>query len=300
MTALAVTAVVLAGCNDFKVTTSGTTDPARLDYVESGVNFGKGVRIGDVVWAPVNVGSTKDDRKGAYYSFEDAMSCCPDGWRLPTRYEIEVLNLNHSYLETGYDGLKGQRFSGFEPLRSLVDDEYVDSPAIFLPASGYVAEDGLQYYDVGCYWSSDVVVSNEYGKYVVALQFSESGWSLRDFSAALKHSVRCVNSSTQLAVPSLSFDGYDYRVSSGGGMTGVKLNVKYSDGRDIPESEWALVRLDSEADWVTWLELSADASGEHIVRVTCTANTTGSERSTLVEARLFDEKASFSVTQSPQ
>ena len=59
-----ITAVAVGGATaTCTVTVISCTATPSVDYVADGVNYGKGIAIGDVVWAPVNCGYHKDDFK---------------------------------------------------------------------------------------------------------------------------------------------------------------------------------------------------------------------------------------------
>ena len=127
------------------------------DYVVDGKNYGKGVLIDGLVWAPVTAKN--------YTSHTGAQLNCPEGWRLPTRKELDQLIKNHSEFNNGYF------FTGSQPYSE-------DMPRIKLAASGrvYWPEDSdnesYQYKgDRGYYWSNDQV--GAYGGY--ALEFSKTG-----------------------------------------------------------------------------------------------------------------------------
>ena len=58
-----ITAVAVGGATaSCAITVKSCIEPS-VDYVADGVNYGKGIAIGDVVWAPVNCGYHKDDFK---------------------------------------------------------------------------------------------------------------------------------------------------------------------------------------------------------------------------------------------
>ena len=124
--------------------------PTQGDYIdENGNNFGSGVTIDGVTWAPVNCGATSEDMIGQYYTFDDAQSACPDGWRTPTSTELANLIVNNR--SATYKGWEGQWFSG--------SSKYTDGGvAVFFPKTGYkynafetefISDPGNGYY-----WSS--------------------------------------------------------------------------------------------------------------------------------------------------
>ena len=147
--------------------------PTEDDYVDdTGLNFGPGVIIDGITWAPVNSGSTENDFYGDYYYYYGLNyyrtgtvddSICPDGWRWPTKSELELLAANSSEFLT-YKGMRGRWFSGSTPYSEGV-------PAIFLPASGFINKKG---------YSEQILVYGYYmckkpvGNYVYVLQFGSS------------------------------------------------------------------------------------------------------------------------------
>lgn len=80
---------------------------------------------------------------------------CPDGWRLPTFSEMEMLSRNHSSTSV-LDGQKGFWYSG--------STEYSeDAGAIFLPSAGFLNYMGqpVMRTQVGRYWCSDLSPSSK-------------------------------------------------------------------------------------------------------------------------------------------
>lgn len=79
-------------------------------FIYGGVDYGEGIEIDHIIWAPVNCGVT-ERKYGNHYPIVKAWSACPDGWRLPLATEIDDLKKNGSGL-TLYNGTKGCWFSG--------------------------------------------------------------------------------------------------------------------------------------------------------------------------------------------
>ena len=137
----------------------------------------EGVVINGVKWATRNVGSTgtfvtNPQDYGEYYTWEEAQSACPSGWRLPTETELRGLG-------EGTWTTKGREFS-------------TAPNKIFLPAAGCISIIDFSLYDLGTggyYWSNP---ENSFdGAY--ALNF-DSGSTCGVFSYYKRHgfSVRCV------------------------------------------------------------------------------------------------------------
>ena len=122
-------------CKNSSKRTSITIIP---DYVE----------INGIKWATRNVGVSgwfvsKPEDSGGYFTFNDAQSACPAGWRTPTGRELESLSYVHS-IWTYINGVGGREFGSG-------DD------TIFFPAAGFrrssnstVSDKG----DIGSHWSS--------------------------------------------------------------------------------------------------------------------------------------------------
>jgi hypothetical protein len=132
-------------------------DALMPDFIYEGENYGKGVLIDGLVWAPVTLENYISHTGAEYYS--------PEGWRLPTTAEFMNLVKNHSEFNNGYF------FTGSQPYSK-------DIPQIKLAANGrvYWPEDSdresYQYKgEKGFYWSSDRV--GAYGGY--ALELSATG-----------------------------------------------------------------------------------------------------------------------------
>ncbi len=108
-----------------------------------------GVTIGGKVWATRNVGAKgkfvkTPQEAGKYYTFEEAQSVCPKGWRTPTASEFdELVGAGSEWTVEGKTG--GRRFGK-------------GTEAIFLPAAGahFTYEKAPAEVDArGHYWSSD-------------------------------------------------------------------------------------------------------------------------------------------------
>lgn len=132
-------------------------DALMPDFIYEETNYGKGVLIDGLVWAPV----TSEN----YISHTGAEHYCPEGWRLPTRQELINLVKNRSEFNNGY------YFSGSQPYSEGM-------PKIKLAANGrvYWPEDSdresYQYKgEKGYYWSNER--TGAYGGY--ALELSATG-----------------------------------------------------------------------------------------------------------------------------
>lgn len=142
----------------------------------------QGVEIDGLVWAEENVGVSKTTPYGGYYDFDKAQVACPKGWRLPTKYEFEMLSRNYSEAEV-HNGITGRWFSGSTPYKKGVK-------AVFLPMAGWDLGDGPDCVaSRGSYWSSTV----NYSDYACNLFFGVSNVFMGDYSyRSYAYSVRCL------------------------------------------------------------------------------------------------------------
>jgi uncharacterized protein (TIGR02145 family) len=109
----------------------------------------EGVKINGITWATRNVGvkgtfMDNPSDNGLYYNFEEAQTVCPEGWRIPTKQEFDVL-AQAADSWPALDGKSGCLFRSGDN-------------AIFIPAAGYrPSTDGPLYWDgeIGWCWSSD-------------------------------------------------------------------------------------------------------------------------------------------------
>jgi uncharacterized protein (TIGR02145 family) len=74
--------------------TNAQASAEKQSKKQAAITSGKGVEINGVVWATGNVGAggfVSAVADGYYYTWESAQTACPDGWRLPTKPELEDL-----------------------------------------------------------------------------------------------------------------------------------------------------------------------------------------------------------------
>ena len=150
---------------------AGKTQKAKVQAQES------------IEWATCNVGEkgqfvSSSEEYGNLYTWEEAQNVCPEGWRLPTKKELEALG-EGSYITK--NGVNGREFGNG-------DDK------IFLPAYGFISSGSSSIYfykEDGYYWSSDTDKESFYGP-CVFLVFRNNMSSVTSGSGESRMSVRCV------------------------------------------------------------------------------------------------------------
>jgi uncharacterized protein (TIGR02145 family) len=140
-----------------------------------------GVVINTVTWAISNVGSSgtfaaNPETYGNYYTWDEAQTVCPSGWRLPTLQECQQL-ANAGSTWTTVNGTYGRRFGSGDN-------------TIFLPAAGYRTNSGTldRVSTYGEYWSS----TEESSSYAHVLYFRNDGPGTSTWDKPNYNSVRCV------------------------------------------------------------------------------------------------------------
>ena len=169
---------------DMKKTVEGRLDALQklnelANYRNSGVD--NGATINGVHWATRNVDNpgtfaAKPHAYGKFYSWEQAQTACPAGWRLPTKAEFQSL-INAGSYWIALNGINGRIFGN-------------GNNTIFLPASGAHDSMGELYEQniTGNYWHStqyDLDVASYIG-------FYSDNIHLGDASPPGEHCVRCV------------------------------------------------------------------------------------------------------------
>ncbi len=154
------------------------------------------VEINGIKWATRNVGDsatfvTNSEDYGDYYTWDEAQSVCPSGWRLPTRYELDSIAMRYEQKQflpnenvasewlTTENGIKGRQFT-----------DITTGNSIFLPAAGSSYDGMLD--DVGMYgnyWSS---TESDTPDAYYRLGFRSSGANVYDNHKSNGQSVRCV------------------------------------------------------------------------------------------------------------
>ena len=85
------------------------------------------ITIDGLTWATCNVGATNRSSYGKLFTYDMALQACPEGWRLPTRDEIETIMSLFTRFGESEVHIKGLFFSGSSP----------DGDSVFLPSAGY-------------------------------------------------------------------------------------------------------------------------------------------------------------------
>jgi uncharacterized protein (TIGR02145 family) len=112
------------------------------------LNAQNGVNINGVVWAETNVGATTPEGFGNYYTWDEAMTACPNGWRLPTADEIWSL-FPEDKENFGWETLNG--------IECFYVSDVATGNKIFLPVAGRIDPfdaDKFNEFITGNYWSS--------------------------------------------------------------------------------------------------------------------------------------------------
>lgn len=232
------------------VKVKSATAVANIKYIVGDADYGYGIVIGDVVWAPVNCGYEPANgeykgypygklyqwgrKYGQGYDSNDASypsganlvqgpvapswgssadysdeffyglsnwcnqqiddlwadsngkttkDPCPEGWRVPTRDELESLSANYSAWTTDASEHNGRYLTG--------EYTYMEGVAqIFLPAAGYRDYYGGSFCNrggYGNYWSSTSYIS--YANYLLLVS---GNVGVNSYSRAGGFSVRCV------------------------------------------------------------------------------------------------------------
>ncbi len=141
-----------------------------------------GVLINGVWWATRNIrgyGSfvANPEDYGSMYTFEEAQTICPSGWRLPTPAEINLL-LSAPREEVTINGVRGCKYGS-------------GSDVIFIPYVGYRDERGgyVEFQGSrGWYWSSQQF--NKYFGYSLDVHQRESRYDANYLNRG--YGVRCV------------------------------------------------------------------------------------------------------------
>ena len=128
------------------------------------------VTINGITWAAKNAGASNPEDNGNLYTWKQANTACPSGWRLPTQEELEKLKNAGSVWGT-QNGKNGRYFGD-------------NNNMLFLPAAGFRVLGQTQHIGtVGYYWSG--------AEQTYTLGISSSGVYLNR-NVKSYYSVRCV------------------------------------------------------------------------------------------------------------
>ena len=180
---------------------SGTIN--GYEYVDLGLPSG-------LKWATCNVGASSPEQYGDYYAwgeietkgeytednsktrgksmsdisgnsmYDVARAKWGGSWRLPTKKELEELEINCKWEWTTVNGKNGYKVTG------------PNGNSIFMPAAGYLNWSSLYFAgEYGFYWSSTPYGSDD--EYAFGLEFNSSGRSVRWLYRGYGRSVRPVS-----------------------------------------------------------------------------------------------------------
>ena len=154
------------------------------DRYDDGLNVGAGVTIDGLLWSPFDCFSGKEST--AHRGYDEALTLCPIGWRLPTAEEFKSLSSNHSKWGEVRDS-DGDASSSAEGIWFCGTNEYSqEAPSIHLRPSDRWSTLG---HKVGKYWSSTKVSDEE----AVTFTFDDKGEvGLASESVTKNCLVRCV------------------------------------------------------------------------------------------------------------
>ncbi|MCL2562363.1 MAG: fibrobacter succinogenes major paralogous domain-containing protein [Rikenellaceae bacterium] len=141
----------------------------------------QGVTIAGVTWATRNVDRAgkfvaRPENFGQSFTFNEAQTACPEGWRLPTVAEFQSLLKAWGSVVTKVNGIGGRRFGS------------IDNAVFFPVVSRYTA--------AGVYWSSSVDPENEFQGGILFFNNDDSegeaGVYISFLSKSFAWKVRCV------------------------------------------------------------------------------------------------------------
>jgi uncharacterized protein (TIGR02145 family) len=157
---------------------------------------GEGVTINGITWATCNVGAkgtftTNPEDYGNYYTFEEAQTACPEGWRTPTDDEFESLCDRNKVTMEATGGTGEEDEDGYEFFDGWKFTDKTTNNSIFLPAVGFSQTDGTVYCrgTFGYYWSSNATGSTSGDSLLFHSTYVDPSYSSY---YAYGHSVRCV------------------------------------------------------------------------------------------------------------
>lgn len=104
---------VICPSQDWLCRVAVKNDVLKVNLYEDfeGTRLYGGSMIDGKFWTEQNYGCTPDNLLGSTVEFDAAQNACPNGWRLPTKEEMESLSKNYSPVVT-VSGQQGRWFSG--------------------------------------------------------------------------------------------------------------------------------------------------------------------------------------------
>lgn len=161
---------------------STANDPSNSNkfYLDKEWPYDWALTPNDNLW---NLGTEKAPQKNTEYD------PCPEGWRVPTETELDILTENHSSWTTNSDNQNGYYFTG--------EYTYFDAAAkVFFPAAGSrestLSGQISSRSEFGAYWSSYPSTYGLSGVPNLAFNSNSSGAWFNNLGRSDGYSVRCV------------------------------------------------------------------------------------------------------------
>ena len=215
----AVSSIMFCSCGNSGAKTDNATadtiavasivlDTTNEVSVKDPLTYDRGVVINGVKWATRNVGKkgafvANPEEYGNLYTWLEASSACPEGWRLPTREELKMLGDEEEYQGSDPDVgaiyeliSKAKVLSKWTTLNGKNGRKFGnDSIGIFLPAAGLRYDGELS--DIGThghYWSKGSYDNNglPLGSFPLTINRNKAVVRFQEYYYQISYSIRCV------------------------------------------------------------------------------------------------------------